>query len=87
MGKYEGIKIAEAALLGPIHTVKSGQVKEKLRNVATATDKAVDMVLNNGIVELTVTSKNGKEVVLVPVSFFSYLVPALVVQTAAKNNG
>lgn len=90
MGKYEGIKIAEASLLGPIHTVKSGQVKEKLRNVATATDKAVGMVLNGNLVELTITSKNGSEVVFVPVSFFSHLVPATVLQassTTVKNNG
>lgn len=75
MTNFSGRKILEATLAGPIHTVKSGNIKPHLSSIANAIDKAVEMKLNGNLVELTVTNKGQKELILVPITYFSHLVP------------
>jgi hypothetical protein len=71
------LKLKEATMAGPIHTIKSGHLKKELMNKNTSANKAVDMELKNvdgGLfVELTVEST--KEKILVPYTYFSHMVP------------
>lgn len=67
------LKIKEAIMSGPIHTIRSGSIKKELSNQDSPTHKAVDMVLDGNFVELTV--RKTKEKILVPYTYFSHLVP------------
>jgi hypothetical protein len=75
MTNFNGRRLLEATLAGPIHTVKSGNIKLHLNSVAGPIDKAVEMKLNGNLVELTVTNRGQKELILVPITYFSHFVP------------
>jgi hypothetical protein len=68
------MKLKEATMVGPIHTVKSGHIKKELSLQDSPTHKAMkNIVLNGNFVELTVKTSN--ELILVPFTNFSHMVP------------
>jgi hypothetical protein len=75
MTNFNGRKLLEATMAGSIHTVRSGTIKQHLNSTPNAVEKAVEMKINGNLVELTVTNRGQKELILVPITYFSHLVP------------
>jgi len=72
----EGVKIKEATLVAQIHTVKSGHIKTSLGLIPTQTNKVCESItLKGNLVELVVIDRAKKELILVPLTYFSHLVP------------
>lgn len=72
------MKLKEATMAGPIHTLKSGHLKKELVNKITTANKPVDMELINleGAIVVRVTHQTTKEVIYVPYTNFSHWVEA-----------
>ncbi len=72
MSKFNGRKIARATMHETVHTPETGEIKKTLSAIATMTDKALDMELQDPFVAITTKGTT----VLVPLTNFKSVVLA-----------